>query len=327
MLTAEELTILRESFERIGTKAEEHFAASLEAAAQLAQEHFAQKQHTPGMVDTWRRTAENNWSRYAPEELVRAGEALGREIPPLMSRLMRFVRQAPLLSDADLAELRRLSKELISALRYREHREWGPEVLHDGDFVVGAEPTGQDDSKGLSISSSQKVFRRSLKDVFRIIDFLVVQDEDLSAAIAATREKAVLQVRPNTAFIMMWMDRARPELEDVKEAIKEEFRKFGVIANRADDIEHQDVITERTLNEIAAAEFLIADLTGERPSVYYEVGYAHAIGKRPILFRRVGSPLHFDLSVHNCPEYENITDLRAKLCRRLSALTNRGSGE
>jgi len=139
----------------------------------------------------------------------------------------------------------------------------------------------------------------------------------------AREQRTTVGYLPNTAFILMWMDPKRPGLVEVHQTIKEVFLEFGIEAVRADEIQHEDQITVVILDRIAKSEFLFADLTGERQNVYYEVGFAHALGKRPILFRRKGTPLHFDLSVHNAPEYENLMQLRTALRERLAAITGR----
>ena len=144
-----------------------------------------------------------------------------------------------------------------------------------------------------------------------------------TSQLAINTESQTSRHIPNTAFILMWMDKSHPELVDVHQAVKEVFAEFQIEALRADEIQHQDRITDLILNKIAQSELLFADLTGERPNVYYEVGYAHALGKRPILYRRTGTALHFDLSIHNVPEYENVTQLRTLLRQRLEAITGR----
>lgn len=131
------------------------------------------------------------------------------------------------------------------------------------------------------------------------------------------------RVRQNTAFVLMAIDRNSPDLEDVYEAIKDICREFGINAYRADEIEHQESITERVIAEIKTSEYLIADLTLERPNVYYEIGHAHALDLHPILYRKSGTKLHFDLAGHNVPEYKNTTELRKILRKRLEAMTGR----
>ena len=133
------------------------------------------------------------------------------------------------------------------------------------------------------------------------------------------------ELKRNTAFILMAMDPDNPDLEDIYRTIKDVCASYGINAYRADEIEHQDRITDLILSEIKTCEFLIADVSYERPNVYYEIGYAHATNKRPILYRKKGTRLHFDLSVHNVPEYKNITELRKLLTKRLEAILGRSA--
>ena len=122
---------------------------------------------------------------------------------------------------------------------------------------------------------------------------------------------------------MMPINPDKPVLEDIYNTYKHCFSQFDIRATRADDIEHEGVITNRIIEEIKTSEFLLGDLTDERPSVYYEIGYAHSLGRRVIMFRSSGTKIHFDLAVHNCPEYKNNSALKELLLRRLELLTNK----
>jgi type VI protein secretion system component Hcp len=135
-----------------------------------------------------------------------------------------------------------------------------------------------------------------------------------SASLAVPHGRVV----PRSAFIIMWMAPGRPDLDEVHRTIVDVCTGAGITAVRADDIQHSEQVTEVVLERIRTSEVVIADLTGERPNVYYEVGHAHAVGKRPVLVRRRGSLVHFDLVNHNVREYETIDDLRAILTQRLA---------
>lgn len=140
---------------------------------------------------------------------------------------------------------------------------------------------------------------------------------------AASTARRSARVERDSAFLIMNMSRDDALLEDVANGIKDVCTTFGVTARRADDFEHSDRITDLILEQIAVSDLLIADVTGERPNVYYEIGYAHALNKKPIVFRRQGTKLHFDLSVHNVPEYQNVSDLKRQLTSRLEAVLGR----
>ncbi len=156
------------------------------------------------------------------------------------------------------------------------------------------------------------------------MDYWSPNETGAVGTVVAAPGDPVRSYRQNTAFLLMWIDPEMPELNDVRDTVSEVFRVFNIKATRADEIEHEGVITERIIREITASEFLFADLSGERPSVYYEVGYAHAIGKRVILFKKKGTKIHFDLAAYNCPDYDSLGDLRRKLSSRLQAITNKG---
>lgn len=274
--------------------------------------YFAKTHPTKVPVNNW----QHRWVIESDEAQYEA-EALRTTIKALSVDIAGAARGSPLLAEADTQELRHNTRQMLANVRFREFRHTGVYIHHDEGVVLGVDPPSNEEDPVDDAATAQKRFEEAATKILDLIDLLSPTDEVPSSPAGTS------SYRPNTAFIMMAIDDSKPELEDVKNEIKEVFDEFGIRAITADEIEHQDAITDRILDEIETSEFCFADLTHERPNVYYEIGHAHARNKHVILFRKKGAPLHFDLAHRNCPEYKNTTDLKRRLRKRLEAMTNK----
>jgi hypothetical protein len=120
-------------------------------------------------------------------------------------------------------------------------------------------------------------------------------------------------------FVGMAFDTAS-EISDVYQAIYRACTRVKLEARRVDTLGGSGPIPTRILREIEDAQFLIFDLTVERPNVYYELGYAHGVGNRPmeiLLIAKAGTRLHFDVADLAVVFYESATDLKRKLPAQL----------
>jgi hypothetical protein len=107
------------------------------------------------------------------------------------------------------------------------------------------------------------------------------------------------------AFVIMQFSSPFDDIH--REVIKIVCEEFNLEAVRADESYKPAIIISEIAQQIAEAKVIIAEITPANPNVYYEVGYAHALGKPTILLadRAKVSELPFDLSAWRTLFYEN----------------------
>jgi len=130
------------------------------------------------------------------------------------------------------------------------------------------------------------------------------------------------QVQKGYVFVAMPIGPANP-FDDVLDAIKETCERCGLTAERVDEAQVNERITDRILESIQKAEYVIVDLTESRPNVFYEAGYAQGIGKLPIYIARQGTHLEFDLKDYPIIFFDSYRDLKSGLEARLRGLAER----
>lgn len=130
-------------------------------------------------------------------------------------------------------------------------------------------------------------------------------------------------VRRKSVFVAMPFT---DEFEDVYQfGIYATIRRCGYICEKVDESVFAGNIVERIMDGIRSAEFVVADLTLEKPNVYLEVGYAWGMNKPVVLVARDGQRLHFDLSHHKCLFYKNIGRLSEMLEKSVLEMFGPGS--
>jgi nucleoside 2-deoxyribosyltransferase len=106
--------------------------------------------------------------------------------------------------------------------------------------------------------------------------------------------------------------------------IQQPIRAAGYVCERIDQANFVGDIFAEIKKRIDHARLVVADLTGARPNVYLEVGYAMGRGVPTILLTRDVVQLEFDLRGQRCLVYKNITELEKLLAQELDQLRRSG---
>lgn len=119
--------------------------------------------------------------------------------------------------------------------------------------------------------------------------------------------------------IMPFADELAPVFHN---GIKPIIEGLGYQCRRADEHFGSSPIMFEIFDDILRARFVVADLTGSNPNVFYELGIAHALKRHVVLLKRAGSVVPFDLHGIRHFEYEDsfkgISALRAFLTATLT---------
>jgi hypothetical protein len=179
-------------------------------------------------------------------------------------------------------------------------------------------PLHTEESK--SVFPYESAFRTRIRAQRQILREVEERQAAAVARQAAMAERFQHEIVEGTVFIAMPMSPDDPMLDDVHDAIKQVATEIGMIAERVDEPHTTARITDRILEQLAKAEYVVADLTHNKPNVYYEAGYAHALGKTPIYIARESTHIEFDLKDYPILFFNNVRQLRNQLSALLQGL-------
>jgi hypothetical protein len=132
---------------------------------------------------------------------------------------------------------------------------------------------------------------------------------DLVARLATSRD----------VFIVMSF-KTSAAYRDLKRAIEGACRQHGFIARRVDESNDIRRIVPEIIRGIRQSAFVVADVTEERPNVYWEVGLATGMDKDIIVVAKTGTILPFDVNDVPVIFWESFSEFEEKLAKCIERL-------
>lgn len=141
-----------------------------------------------------------------------------------------------------------------------------------------------------------------------------------------------LRENPSLVFVVMPFDKSFDDIYQI--GIKETAKSLSLQCQRSDEIIHtQNVICTAICQPIRAARYVVVDITGKNPNVFYELGLTHARVEDPdqsnksvIIITQDIDDIPFDLRNMSVIQYDSIGSLRTKLKEVLIGLMSRHGG-
>ncbi len=84
--------------------------------------------------------------------------------------------------------------------------------------------------------------------------------------------------------------------DDTYFILKDTCQDINATIIRADEVLGSNIIIDDIISQIKKSNIIIADITVRNANVYYELGYAHALGKKVILIAQEGTEIPFDIA-------------------------------
>lgn len=161
----------------------------------------------------------------------------------------------------------------------------------------------------------------------KLHDFIknIASDEQVKQVYELTKGAQLPKYSPvadssGRVFVSMPMNISKcPDVEVIRTGIDNALADTGNEAYFLDKDVHNENIFNKMLEEITACRFLIADLTSQNTGVYYEAGYAKALGKTVILTCKNTDfdNVHFDIKQTQIVVWSDVDDLRSKLANHI----------